>query len=95
MRNSALYEKVIEMGNVSFVDTSTFSHEQWIALRTTGIGGSDAGAIMGLNKYATPLTVYLAKKDFAHFTGNKATEWGNILEERAWSSEMEYEPEFE
>lgn len=81
MRNSALYEKVIEMGNVSFVDTSTFSHEQWLALRTTGIGGSDAGAIMGLNKYATPLTVYLAKKDFAHFTGNKATEWGNILED--------------
>lgn len=81
MRNSALYEKVIEMGNVSFVDTSTFSHEQWLALRTTGIGGSDAGAIMGLNKYATPLSIYLAKKDFAHFTGNKATEWGNILED--------------
>ena len=81
MKNSALYEKVIEMGNVLFVDTSTFTHEQWLALRTTGIGGSDAGAIMGLNKYATPLTVYLAKKDFAHFTGNKATEWGNILED--------------
>lgn len=81
MKNSALYEKVIEMGNVSFVDTSTFSHEQWLALRTTGIGGSDAGAIMGLNKYATPLSIYLAKKDFAHFTGNKATEWGNILED--------------
>ena len=76
-----LYEKVIEMGNVHFIDTSNFTHEQWLDLRKTGIGGSDAGAIMGLNKYSTPLSVYLAKKDFASFNGNKATEWGNILED--------------
>ena len=76
-----LYEKVLEMGNVDFTDTSKFTHDEWLKLRTTGIGGSDAGAIMGLNKYATPLSVYLAKKDFANFGGNKATEWGNILED--------------
>ena len=76
-----LYEKVIELGNVSFTDTSNYTHEQWLKLRTTGIGGSDAGAILGLNKYSTPLSVYLAKKDFASFAGNKATEWGNILED--------------
>ena len=76
-----LYEKVIEMGNVHFIDMSNFTHEQWLDLRKTGIGGSDAGAIMGLNKYSTPLSVYLAKKDFASFNGNKATEWGNILED--------------
>ena len=76
-----LYEKVIEMGNVNFTDTSSYSREQWLKLRTTGIGGSDAGAVLGLNKYSTPLSVYLAKKDFAGFEGNKATEWGNILEE--------------
>ena len=60
-----LYEKVLEMGNVDFTDTSTFTREQWLELRRTGIGGSDAGAILGLNKYSTPLSVYLAKKDFA------------------------------
>ena len=76
-----LYEKVLELGNVNFTDTSKFSREEWLKLRTTGIGGSDAGAIMGLNKYSTPLSVYLAKKDFASFGGNKATEWGNILED--------------
>lgn len=76
-----LYDKVVELGNVRFVDTSSFTHEQWLELRKTGIGGSDAGAIMGLNKYATPLSIYLAKKDFASFEGNKATEWGNILED--------------
>lgn len=76
-----LYEKVIELGNVSFTDTTGLSREEWLKLRTNGIGGSDAGAILGLNRYATPLSVYLAKKDFVHFTGNKATEWGNILED--------------
>lgn len=76
-----LYEKVLEIGNASFTDTSNLKHEHWLELRRTGIGGSDAGAIMGLNKYATPLSVYLAKKDLSSFDGNAATEWGHILEE--------------
>ena len=76
-----LYEKVLELGNVDFTDTSNFSHEEWLKLRTTGIGGSDAGALMGLNKYATPLSVFLSKKNLSSFQGNKATEWGNILED--------------
>lgn len=76
-----LYEKVLELGNVEFTDTSAFTRKQWLELRRTGIGGSDAGAIMGLNKYSTPLSVYLAKKNFASFDGNAATEWGNILED--------------
>jgi len=55
--------------------------EKWLELRTTGIGGSDAGAIMGLNKYASPLTIYLSKKNVEGFKGNAATEWGHILED--------------
>ena len=55
--------------------------EKWLELRTTGIGGSDAGAIMGLNKYASPLTIYLSKKKGEGFKGNAATEWGHILED--------------
>lgn len=55
--------------------------ERWLELRTTGIGGSDAGAIMGLNKYSSPMTVYFQKKGIQGFKGNSATEWGHILEE--------------
>ena len=55
--------------------------EKWLELRTTGIGGSDAGTIMGLNKYSSPLVVYSQKKKIQGFKGNKATEWGHILEE--------------
>ena len=33
----------------------------WLELRKKGIGGSDVGAIMGINKYSSPLKVYKAK----------------------------------
>ena len=35
--------------------------ESWLELRKKGIGGSDIGAIMGLNKYMSALTVYKVK----------------------------------
>lgn len=37
------------------------SHEDWLRLRKTGIGGSDAGAICGLNPYSSPMTVFRDK----------------------------------
>ena len=76
-----LYETIIKTGRVTFTNTENMSRSDWLRLRRKGIGGSDAGAIMGLNKYATPLSVYLAKKGAAEDSGNSATEWGNILEE--------------
>ena len=76
-----LYEQVIELGKAHLTDTSAMSRSEWLKLRTSGIGGSDAGAIMGLNKYATPLSVYFAKKDLTANESSKAAEWGNILED--------------
>lgn len=55
--------------------------EKWLELRTTGIGGSDAGALMGLNKYASPLTVFMQKNNVKGFEGNAATKWGHLLED--------------
>lgn len=75
-----IYQNIVQLGQVEFTNTQKLNHKQWLELRTKGIGGSDAGAIMNLNEYATPLSVYLAKKDLSNFQGNKATEWGNILE---------------
>ncbi|ORC37287.1 hypothetical protein B4O97_03600 [Marispirochaeta aestuarii] len=40
---------------------SDITEEEWLSLRKTGIGGSDAGAIMGHSKYGSPLTVCLEK----------------------------------
>lgn len=37
------------------------NEEDWLELRKKGLGGSDMGAIMGLNKYSSPLKVYMDK----------------------------------
>ncbi len=34
------------------------NHEEWLKLRKTGIGGSDAGAICGLNPFSSPMKVF-------------------------------------
>jgi putative phage-type endonuclease len=46
--------------DVEFLEYS--SEEDWHDLRKGGIGGSDVGAIMGLNKYVSPLKLYRIKK---------------------------------
>lgn len=37
------------------------THEEWLAQRTLGLGGSDAGTILGLNPYSTPYSLWLQK----------------------------------
>ena len=37
------------------------SREEWLKLRKTGIGGSDAGSICGVNPYSSPMKVYYDK----------------------------------
>jgi putative phage-type endonuclease len=44
--------------------TDMMTEEQWLQLRLSGIGGSDAsGLIRGLSKYKTPITVYMEKAE--------------------------------
>ena len=57
-----LYEKVLEKGCCTAISTEGMSESEWLEKRRAGIGGSDSGAILGMNKYATPLSVYIAKK---------------------------------
>ena len=53
----------------------------WLAERRTGIGGSDAAAVLGLSRFATPLDVYLDKRgELPESEPNAAMEWGNRLE---------------
>lgn len=66
--------------DLTFVDQIK-EPDKWMKLRTKGIGGSDAGAILGLNKYSSPLVVYMQKKEVKGFMGNDSTEWGHILED--------------
>ena len=36
------------------VNTENLSYEEWLEYRKTGIGGSDASVVCGINKYKSP-----------------------------------------
>lgn len=59
------------------------SKDEWLALRKQlGIGGSDAGAVIGLNPYKSAYTLWAEKTGrVAEFEGNLITEVGSYLEE--------------
>ena len=65
---------------VELVKTAT--HEDWLALRKTGVGGSDIAAIMGLNRYRGALDVYEDKtSDTPVQEQNDAIHFGILLED--------------
>ena len=45
------------------ISTAGLSKEDWRILRQGGIGGSDAGAVCGVNPYISPLDVYKSKTE--------------------------------
>lgn len=55
------------------IDIKNMTHEQWLEERRKGIGGSDIGAIMGVNPYKSALEVWYDK-----VKGNKEEEKENI-----------------
>uniref|UniRef100_UPI000B09691B YqaJ viral recombinase family nuclease n=1 Tax=Clostridium sp. NkU-1 TaxID=1095009 RepID=UPI000B09691B len=64
------------------ISTADLSHEEWLKLRKTGIGGSDAGAICGLNPYASPMSVYQDKTTMeVKEIDNEAMRQGRDLED--------------
>ena len=55
--------------------------EDWLRARTTGVGGSDVAAILGLSKWKTPLQVYQEKRgEIGPQPDNDAMRWGRYLE---------------
>lgn len=68
------------MGEITKVKTD--NHEEWLKLRSQYIGGSDAAAVVGLNAYASPYSLWAEKTGkVPGFAGNLATEVGTFLEE--------------
>lgn len=68
----------------------------WHEGRRLGIGGSDIGAIAGLSKYGSPMSVYLDKIGAGEETEeNDAMEWGTRLEEAVARKFADEHPEFD
>lgn len=65
-------------------NTKDMPHEEWLALRKHGIGGSDAAKVLGVSKYGSQLTAYMEKKGMYTPKVSEATEeaarWGTIME---------------
>ena len=58
------------------------SHEEWLKIRKGYIGGSDAGAIIGMNPYASAFSVWAEKTGkVPEFDGNISTRTGALLED--------------
>lgn len=70
------------------INTKEISHEQWLTLRKKSIGGSDAGALMDMNPYQSPVSLYADKKGLSKDKEtNEAMRLGNDLEDyvsRRW-----------
>ena len=57
-------------------------HDEWLQIRRGYIGGSDAGAIVGLNPYNTAFSVWAEKTGQTEgFGGNISTRVGSYLED--------------
>lgn len=64
------------------IPTAGLSHEGWLQLRKQGIGGSDAGAVCGLNPYSSKMRVFVDKTtDETETLDNEAVRIGNDLEQ--------------
>ena len=60
----------------------TANHEEWLKLRSQYIGGSDAAAVVSMNPFASPYSLWAEKTGkLPGFAGNLATEVGTYLEE--------------
>ncbi|MFT8928493.1 MAG: lambda-exonuclease family protein [Sporolactobacillus sp.] len=65
------------------LSTVKMSRSDWLMERTKGIGGSDAGIVLGLNKYKTPFELWLEKtgRVTPEEIDNEAIYWGNQMED--------------
>lgn len=54
--------------------------DEWKEVRKLGIGGSDIGSLLGINKYRSAVDIWVDKLQGSTFQGNRFTYWGNKLE---------------
>jgi putative phage-type endonuclease len=69
---------------MAYVLTSTenLSHEDWLECRNLGIGGSDASVVCGINKWKSPVELYMEKLKLSPPTdAGEAAYWGTRLED--------------
>lgn len=70
------------MGKIQMIPTADMSREEWLEERRNSLGGSDMGAVLGLNQYRSPYSVWAEKVGiFPERPDNEAMRQGRDLEE--------------
>jgi len=68
---------------MAIVLTSTVDlpYVEWLEFRHQGIGGSDASVVCGINKYKSPIELFMEKTgQLPHQEAGEAAYWGIQLE---------------
>ncbi len=62
-------------------NTENMSYEDWLERRKLGIGGSDASVVCGINRYKSPVELWLEKTNqIPAQEAGEAAYWGTQLE---------------
>lgn len=57
-------------------------YDRWLEYRKKGIGGSDASVVCGINKYKSPIELWMEKTDqLPYQEAGEAAYWGSVLED--------------
>ena len=61
--------------------TENMPYEDWLSYRKLGIGGSDASVVCGINRYKSPVELWMEKTDqLPAQEAGEAAYWGTLLE---------------
>lgn len=65
----------------TLISTEDLTREEWLEWRQKGIGGSDASVICGINKYKSPMELWMEKTgQIEAVIAGEAAYWGIVLE---------------
>ena len=66
---------------IVLASTENMSYEDWLEHRKLGIGGSDASVVCGINKYKSPVELWMDKTgQLPPQEAGEAAYWGTLLE---------------
>jgi len=73
--------EVIKMPAKILVSTEDMPYADWLEYRKQGIGGSDASVVCGINRYKSPVELWMEKTDqMPSQEAGEAAYWGTQLE---------------
>jgi len=69
------------MSAIVLTSTEKMNYEEWLEYRKLGIGGSDASVVCGINRYKTPMELWMEKTNqLPYQEAGEAAYWGTQLE---------------